>query len=128
LATTLDMWDPQVADLGSQFRLIRYDHRGHGRSPVPPGPYRIADLATDVLALLDRLDLERVSFCGLSIGGMVGMWLAAHAPQRIDKLVLCCTASTLPADPWLARAEDVRARGTAALAEATIERWFTAEF
>src|SRR4051794_29159897 len=92
LGTTLEMWDPQVAPLAERFRVVRYDRRGHGRSPVPPGPYRIDDLGSDVIELLDALGLERVSFCGLSIGGMVGMWLASEAPARIDRLVLCCTA------------------------------------
>ena len=76
LGTTLEMWDPQVPALATRFRLVRYDRRGHGRSPVPPGPYSIDDLGRDALALLDELGIERVSFCGLSIGGMVGMWLA----------------------------------------------------
>jgi 3-oxoadipate enol-lactonase len=91
LGTTSAMWDPQAAALAARFRLIRYDTRGHGASPVPAGPYEIADLGADVLALLDRLELERVSFCGLSIGGMTGMWLAANAPERISRLVVVCS-------------------------------------
>jgi 3-oxoadipate enol-lactonase len=82
LGTTLAMWDGQQP-LAERFRLVRFDHRGHGGSPVPSGPYEIADLGRDVLALLDALGLERASFCGLSIGGIVGMWLAAEAPARV---------------------------------------------
>ena len=126
LGTTLEMWDQQVAPLTAQFRLVRYDRRGHGRSPVPPGPYSLADLGRDVLDLLDDLGIERVSFCGLSIGGMVGMWLASEAPQRIDRLVLCSAAPSLPPrEQWLERATRVRAEGVAAIADAALHRWFT---
>lgn len=127
LGTTLEMWEPQVPALATGFRLVRYDRRGHGRSPAPPGPYSIEDLGRDVLGLLDDLDLERVSFCGLSIGGMVGMWLASEAPHRIDRLVLCCTAPVLPPrEQWLERAATVREQGVAAIADAVLARWFTA--
>jgi 3-oxoadipate enol-lactonase len=126
LGTTLELWDPQVPALAAQFRLVRYDQRGHGRSPVPVGPYSIDDLGRDALALLDDLGLERVSFCGLSIGGMVGMWLAAEAPARIERLVLCSTAPSLPPRAqWLERAATVRAEGVSAVADATLARWFT---
>ena len=129
LGTTLDMWDDQAPALRNQFRLLRYDHRGHGASPVPPGPYGIDDLGRDVLALLDRLEVERASFCGLSLGGMVGMWLADHAPERIDRLVLCCTSAKLgPPENWTSRAATVRAEGPEAIADATMERWFTPAF
>jgi 3-oxoadipate enol-lactonase len=126
LGATLEMWDPQVSGLTAQFRLVRYDRRGHGRSPVPPGPYSIEDLGRDALAVLDDLGLERVSFCGLSIGGMTGMWLASEAPDRIDRLVLCSTAPQLPPrEQWLERAATVRAEGVSAVADATLARWFT---
>ncbi len=129
LGTTLEMWDPQALALTERFRLIRYDRRGHGRSPVPPGPYRIEDLGADVLELLDVLELERVSFCGLSIGGLVGMWLASEAPARFDRLVICCTAPILPPpESWFERAAVVRADGVARLADAVLGRWFTADF
>jgi 3-oxoadipate enol-lactonase len=123
------MWDQQGSALADRFRIVRYDHRGHGASPVPLGPYELADLARDVLALLDRLSLVRVSFCGLSIGGMVGMWLGANAPERIDRLVLCATSSK-PGNPetWIERAALVREQGTGAVADAVIGRWFTPEF
>ena len=126
LGTTLEMWDPQVAAVATRFRLVRYDRRGNGRSPVPPGPYSIEDLGRDALDLLDDLGLARVSFCGLSIGGMVGMWLASEEPERVDRLVLCSTAPTLPPrEQWLERAATVRAQGVAAIADAALERWFT---
>jgi 3-oxoadipate enol-lactonase len=126
LGTTLEMWDAQVVDLTAQFRLARYDQRGHGRSPVPQGPYSIEDLARDALGLLDDLGIERTSFCGLSIGGMVGMWLASETPERIERLVLCSTAPTLPPrEQWLERAATVRADGVSAITDAAIDRWFT---
>jgi 3-oxoadipate enol-lactonase len=129
LGLSLAMWDPQFASLSRAFRVVRYDHRGHGGSPVPAGPYRIEDLGRDVLHLLDRLALERVSFCGLSLGGMVGMWLAANAPARIDRLVVCCTAARMPRpEDYAARARLVRAQGMAAIAQAMIGRWFTPAF
>lgn len=129
LGATLRMWDDQAPALRDRFRLLRYDHRGHGESPVPPGPYAIDDLGRDVLALLDRLEIEHASFCGLSIGGVVGMWLASEAPERVERLILCCTAARFePPDDWEARAETVREQGIGALAEAVLERWFTPEF
>jgi 3-oxoadipate enol-lactonase len=130
LGTTLLMWDPQVGPLAARRRVIRFDHRGHGGSPVPAGPYTIADLGGDVVALLDRLGIARASYCGLSIGGMVGMWLAAHAPERIDRLVLISTAPWLPpASAWTERAAAVRAAGTpAVVADAVVGRWFTPGF
>jgi 3-oxoadipate enol-lactonase len=129
LGTTGVMWDAQAAALSDRFRVLRYDARGHGGSPAPPGPYTVGDLADDVLALLDRLELERVSFCGLSIGGMTGMWLGAHAPERIDRLAICCTGLQLPtAEMWTERAALVRREGMGSVIEATMERWFTPSF
>ncbi|MFD0576324.1 alpha/beta fold hydrolase [Dactylosporangium darangshiense] len=126
LGSNLDMWRPQLPRFGDRLRVVRFDHRGHGGSPVPAGPYEIEDLGRDVLALLDRLGIERASYCGLSLGGMVGMWLAAHAPERIERLVLICTAAHLPpAEGWLDRARQVRAGGMAPVADAVLGRWFT---
>jgi 3-oxoadipate enol-lactonase len=126
LGTTLEMWDRQLA-LADRFRLVRFDHRGHGRSPAPPGPYEIADLAGDVLELLDTLGVDRVSYCGLSIGGMVGIWLAANAPERIDWLVLICTAAHMPpSSAWRERAATVlAAASTEPIAETVVGRWLT---
>jgi 3-oxoadipate enol-lactonase len=103
------MWDPKGRARAGRFRVVRYDHRGHGGSPVPPGPYTLANVAGDVLGLLDRLGIERASFCGLSLGGMVGMWLAANAPERFDRLVLCCSAPELDPGAWSERGATVRA-------------------
>lgn len=130
LGTTLAMWDQQVDALSERLRVVRFDLRGHGGSPLPSGPYEIADLAGDVLRLIDDLGLERVSFCGLSIGGMVGMWLAAHAVERINRLILVCTSAHLPpAAAWAERAAAVRAAGTTeAVADAVLARWLTQDF
>jgi 3-oxoadipate enol-lactonase len=129
LGTTLAMWDPMLPRLTERLRVVRYDARGHGRSPVPEGPYTIAALGEDVVGLLDRLGIERASFCGLSIGGMVGQWLGAHARGRIERLVLCCTASHVPGAGFPERAAAVReAGGTTPLAEGVIERWLSPGF
>ena len=129
LGTTAAMWQPQVEVLARHFRVVRFDHRGHGRSPVPDGPYALADLGRDVLTLLDHLGLDRVSYAGVSLGGMVGMWLAANAPQRIDQLGLICTSACVPpASKWLKRAETVRSEGMAAIADAVVDAWFTPRF
>jgi len=127
LGTTLEMWTPALERLARRFRVVRFDHRGHGRSPVPAGPYAIADLAGDVLALLDRLGLRRVSYAGVSLAGMVGLWLAAHAPARIERLVCICSSAHLPpAQAWAERAASVRAAGNVGVvADAVLERWFT---
>jgi 3-oxoadipate enol-lactonase len=129
LGSTPAMWDPQLPALAERLRVVRYDHRGHGRSPVPPGPYELDDLGADVLAMLDRLGLERVHWCGLSLGGMVGMWMAINAPERIDRLVLCCTSARLgPPEMWADRAATVRAQGADAVADAGIQRWLSPGF
>lgn len=126
LGTNMSMWDDLLPALAERFRVLRYDQRGHGRSPVPPGPYTIAELAGDALALLDRLGVDRVSFCGTSLGGMTGMWLAASAPERIERLALCCTSAHLPPRrTWIERAATVRGEGIPAVADAQLERWFT---
>jgi 3-oxoadipate enol-lactonase/4-carboxymuconolactone decarboxylase len=126
LGTRLAMWDPQLPAFGAR-RVVRFDHRGHGRSPAPPGPYAIADLGADVLALMDRLGIQRADYCGLSIGGMVGQWLAINAPERIARLVLICTApDTLNADAFRDRARTVRKAGTTeVVADAVVANWFT---
>jgi 3-oxoadipate enol-lactonase len=126
LGTDLGMWDDQLPSLVDRFRVLRYDQRGHGCSPAPPGPYTIAELAGDALGVLDRLGLERVSFCGVSLGGMTGMWLAVNAPERLDRLALCCTSAYLPPrENWTERAATVRASGMEAVVDAALERWFT---
>ena len=129
LGSTHEMWTRQVEPFARHFRVLRYDTRGHGRSTVTPGPYTIELLAQDVLALLDAAGIERAHFCGLSMGGATGLWLAAHAPARFDRFVFCNTAPWLgPPATMLERATAVRRDGLAKLADATMQRWFTEEF
>ena len=126
LGSTHRMWDAQIADLQRHFRVVRYDTRGHGDSPVPAGPYSIDDLADDLVALLDRLGVARASLVGLSLGGMTVMRVAARNPDRVARLVFLCTGAQLPpAEAWTERAAVVRAQGSKAVAPAVVERWFT---
>ena len=129
LGTTLEMWEPQAAALARDRRVLRYDMRGHGRSPVPETPYSIADLGADLVALLDRNGIERASLCGVSLGGMVSMWVAAHAPERVERLVLCSTSAIMgPPESWTERAALVRRDGMGAVADTVVARWFTPGF
>lgn len=129
LGSTLAMWEPQVEGLAGDLRLIRADLRGHGASPTPPGPYAIEDLGGDAVALLDRLELERAHLVGLSLGGMIAQWVAAHHPERVDRLALLATSTRLPPpQQWHDRAATARSEGTQALADAVVSRWFTAGF
>jgi 3-oxoadipate enol-lactonase len=129
LGTNLHMWDDQVEPLTRHFRLLRYDRRGHGQSGAPKGPYSMERLGRDVLAILDRLGIERINWCGLSMGGMVGQWLGANAPGRVDKLILSNTACYYPDKTiWVERLAQVRKSGVAPLAASTMERWFTKDF
>jgi 3-oxoadipate enol-lactonase len=126
LGTDLGMWEPQAAALRDEYRLVRLDTRGHGGSPVPDGPWTLADLGGDVLALLDSLGIAKASFAGVSLGGSTAVWLAAHAPERVEYAIPCFTAAWFGGpDPWTARAEIVRAKGVDAVADAVLERWFT---
>ena len=129
LGTTLHMWDGQVAALTQHFRLVRYDRRGHGKSGVPAGPYTMEMLGRDVLAILDALKIDKVNWCGLSMGGMVGMWLGANAPARIDRLILSNTAAYFAdKEIWNGRIKTVRENGLASIVPGTMERWFTKDF
>jgi 3-oxoadipate enol-lactonase len=129
LGTNFSMWDPELPPFEKHLRVLRYDTRGHGQSSVTPGPYRIEQLGRDVLHILDRLSLERVHFCGLSLGGMTGMWLGINAPERLQKLILCNTAARIgTAETWNARIEAVRKSGMKSVAPAVVERWFTPAF
>jgi 3-oxoadipate enol-lactonase len=129
LGTDLSMWDPQVRRLSARMRVLRYDLRGHGRSPVPLGPYSIADLGRDLIALLDRLGISRASLCGVSIGGMTSMWVAANAPDRVERVVVCCSSAYIdPEGMYRDRARAVREHGIEPLADAAIGRWFTSKF
>ncbi|MDA2893216.1 3-oxoadipate enol-lactonase [Mycolicibacterium sp. BiH015] len=129
LGSTHRMWDAQVPMLEQHFRVIRYDTRGHGHSPVPAGPYSIDDLADDLVALLDRLDVARAHLVGLSLGGMTVMRVARRTPERVARLAVLCTGAQLPpASAWTERAATVRAGGSAAVASAVVARWFTPDF
>lgn len=129
LGTTLDMWLPQLPAFTEKYRVLRYDTRGHGQSEVTPGPYSIAQLGGDVIALLDHLKFPRVHFCGLSMGGMTGMWLAINHPSRIDRLVLCNTSAAIGVpEMWNARITQVRQGGMNSIIDAVLDRWFTADF
>lgn len=128
LGTTLALWEPQLAALTEEFRVVAYNHPGHGGSGVAPA--RTVDaLASDVLALLDELEIEQASFCGLSLGGAVGMALAASAPVRVERLVVACTAARF-GEPqfWLDRAHVARTEGLTAIADVIVTRWFTPAF
>ena len=128
LGTSMEMWDAQHP-LGDRYCLLLYDHRGLGASPAPPGPYSVEDLGTDLIALLDKLGVASVAFCGLSLGGMVGLWVAAHHPERISRLVVMSALSRLqPATRYTDRAAAVRAGGIAPIAASIVARWFTQRF
>ncbi len=129
LGTTLEMWQPQMSILLTQFQVLRYDVRGHGQSEVPMGPYSIEQLGQDAVALLDHLQLKQVDFCGLSMGGMTGMWLATHHAHRIKHLVLSNTAAKLGTpELWNSRLTVLASEGMAGLTDSILERWFTRRF
>ena len=129
LSSDSTMWDDQLPEWTRSFRVVRYDARGHGRTGAPPGPYRIDDLGRDALAVLDHLGIARAHFCGLSMGGMVGMWLLTHAPERIDRAVLANTSAHMgPPDLWNERIELAQEGGMEATVEPTVKRWFPAAF
>jgi len=129
LGTTSMMWSAQAASLASRFRVVTFDTRGHGESDSPPPPWSIDDLGNDVLALVDELGLDRVAFAGVSLGGMLGMWLAINAPQRVARLTLICTSARIAVpDAYFQRAAVVRANGVEPIVDAVVDRWFTPTF
>ncbi|HTV30278.1 MAG TPA: 3-oxoadipate enol-lactonase [Xanthobacteraceae bacterium] len=129
LGTNLHMWDEQVAPLTRHFRLVRYDRRGHGRSGVPKGPYTMERLGRDVIGVLDALGIQKINWCGLSMGGMVGMWLGANAANRVEKLILSNTAAYFPDKTvWDGRIKLVRDKGLEGIVDANMARWFTKAF
>lgn len=132
LGTTLEMWEPQVAAFSAGYRLIRYDTRGHGGSPVTAGPYSFDELGQDVLAVLDALRIERAAFCGISMGGHTGLWLGVHAGPRLSAIAVCNSAAKIGAEAaWRERASMVRSGGTVGmrtLADSAPGRWFTDGF
>jgi 3-oxoadipate enol-lactonase len=129
LGTNFGMWDAQMPEFRKHFRVLRYDTRGHGQSEVPPGPYTFDQLGRDALALADAADFGEFSFCGLSMGGVTGMWLGIHAAHRLHKLLLCSTGAKI-GDPqtWDARMAAMRKGGGKSIAPGAMERWFTAPF
>lgn len=129
LGTTAEMWAPQMSGLTAHFRVLRYEQRGHGATPAPPGPYRIDDLGLDLIDLLDHLGEPSASLLGLSLGGMVALWVAANRPERVDRLVLAATSAYLPpAQAWADRAVKVRSDGAGSLYDALLGRWFVPGF
>lgn len=129
LGTSLAMWRPQVAAFAEHFRVVRYDTRGHGKSEAVPGPYSIEQLGGDVIALMDHLNIEQAHFCGLSMGGLTGMWLAVHYPKRLNRLILSNTAAFIgPPDNWTNRVQAVQKNGLASIAPSVVARWLTPEF
>jgi 3-oxoadipate enol-lactonase len=129
LGTTLAMWAGQVGAFTRHFRLVRFDRRGHGKSDVPKGPYSMDRLGRDVLAIMDGIGIKKANWCGLSMGGMDGMWLGANAGDRFDRIVITNTSSYFPdKDGWNARLKLVREKGVAAFAPTNMERWFTKGF
>lgn len=129
LCTDLRMWDDQVPAFTEHFRLVRYDRRGHGKSGVPKGPYTVDDFGRDALAIMDALGLKKVNWCGLSMGGMVGQWLGANAPERIEKLIMSNTHSYYGDKAvWDERMKLATEKGMVFAAGPAMTRWFTKEY
>lgn len=129
LGTALSLWERQAAELSRTHRVLCYDARGHGASVKTLGPYTIEQVARDVLNLADALEIDAFSFCGISMGGLVGQWLGAYAPGRVERLVLCNTAARIGApEAWRERAALVRSQGMGPVAQGTPGRWFTPGF
>lgn len=129
LGTNLHMWDSQVESFSQHFRVLRFDARGHGQSSVPPGPYTIEQLSADTVQLLDALQIERAYFCGVSMGGLIGMFLGTNHAKRFCKITLCSTAAKIgTTDTWTTRIQTVQKGGMKAVADAVLDRWFTVGF
>lgn len=129
LSSDMSMWDAQVRAWQGQFRILRYDSRGHGGSVAPDRPYSIEELGRDAIAILDHFGIEKAHWCGLSKGGMVSMWMLTHAPERLGRVVLANTSAHMgPPELWNGRIRTARRGGMEALVDATVERWFTASF
>lgn len=129
LGTDHSMWDGQIEALRRDFYVIRYDTRGHGLTSTTNGPYSIEQLAKDVTGLLDYLSIDKAFFCGISMGGLIGQWLAINAPERIESLVIANTAPKIGNEQgWNERSALVRKEGLKTIAESAPSRWFTPEF
>lgn len=125
----LTLWDRQIESVGARYRIIRYDMRGHGGSDAPQGAYRIEQLGLDAIMILDVLGVARAHFCGLSLGGTVGQWMALNAPERLASLALCDTAARLgTVERWQARIDDAAAGGTRSIADMSMTRFFSEAF
>ncbi|HHX35456.1 MAG TPA: 3-oxoadipate enol-lactonase [Gammaproteobacteria bacterium] len=129
LGTNLSMWQSQVEFFKEHFYVICYDSRGHGASSTPAGAYTVEQLGEDVINLLDHLKVEKASFCGISMGGLVGQWLAINKAERLNKVIVCNTAAKIGEEKaWLERAAAVRENGLQKIAETAASRWFTEGF
>jgi 3-oxoadipate enol-lactonase len=129
LGADLTQWDPQMDSLARRFRVIRYDSRGHGHTEATPGPYSVEQLGRDALAVLDALGVKKTHYLGLSLGGIVGMWLLANAPERIDRAILANTSACFGhPDLWNGRIRHALSEGMDSLAGPTMDRWFTRDF
>lgn len=129
LGTKFSMWQPQIEALQDEFFIICYDTRGHGASSAPQGPYSIEQLGQDVINLLDHLNIEKANFCGISMGGLTGQWLAIHHSARFHHVVVCNTAAKIGQESaWLDRAKLVREQGLSPIAATAASRWFTEDF
>ena len=131
LACSVRMWDPQIAALKDEYRILAYDTRGHGASEAPPGAYTLELLADDLFSLLKELKIEKAHYCGLSMGGMIGQTFALKYPGVLRTLALADTTSRYPenaAPLWAERIKTAQAQGMGPLAQPTLERWFTEAF
>lgn len=129
LGTNYSMWQAQIEHFQKHYYVICYDTRGHGQSTAPQGPYHLEQLGQDVIALLDHLGVQLASFCGISMGGLTGQWLAVHYPQRFHRVIVCNTAAKIGIETaWLDRAKLVREQGLAQIAATAASRWFTESF
>jgi len=129
LGTTSDIWRPQIQPVSERYRVVRLDTRGHGQSDATAGIVALDDLGADAVSVLDAAGVERVAVCGVSLGGMTAMWLAAHVPDRVRSLVAVSTGLTIGArSMWEERIRQVRAGGTESIADASMGRWFTEGF
>ncbi|MCW8039628.1 MULTISPECIES: 3-oxoadipate enol-lactonase [Acinetobacter] len=129
LGTNYQMWQPQINFFKKEYFIVCYDTRGHGASTAPQGPYSIEQLGTDVVNLFDHLNIQKASFCGISMGGLTGQWLAIHHPERFNHVIVCNTAAKIGQEQaWNDRAQLVREQGLKPIAETAASRWFTEPF
>ncbi len=129
LGTTIHMWEPQLPSLDARMGVVRYDQRGHGQSESAPGPYSVELLGLDLLDLVDALAVRRVYLCGLSLGGMVALWFAAHFPERVERAVFADTAARIgTAEGWNARIAAVKRGGMASIRDMVVNRFLSREF